>query len=172
MSINESALKKFAETFGPAIEAIPAVIEAASKVKDYEKLVSSSEDRLREIEEVCQRELAAKAKSMQIAEDKLQEVYLKKVEALNDLSEVETTLSEASANALSVTANLKAETEKALRSRQSQIDGLSDVYRSKVAALEEGFSKEKKALDSEIKKLVAKRDSVEASLSRLKDKLG
>lgn len=172
MSINESALKKFAETFGPAIEAIPAVIEAASKAKDYERLVEESLVKLSRIEESCARVQEEKAKSIQIAEEKLQKVFSRKAEASKALGSIEAEHMAIHSSLQGLKDKLDAETKAAVNAKQAKIDALSDVFEAKTVALEEDFSKIKSSLNSDIQKLEAKRKSVENALDKLKAKLG
>lgn len=172
MSINESALKKFAETFGPAIEAIPAVIEAASKARDYERLVAESLDKLQLIEDACAKEREDKLKSIANADAKLAKILVKKAEASKELGSIEADFMSVNSSLQGLKDKLKAETEVAVSVKQAKIDALDDVFKAKTVALEKDLSKIKDSLESEIKQLETKRKSVETSLAKLKAKLG
>jgi len=172
MSINEGALKKFAETFGPAIEAIPHVLGAASQVSDMERLVKEKAKELKSLEEASAEIVAAKEKSIALAEARLAEVQDKTREVFDELGAVEGRMMSANAELVGLQDRIASETEKAVAARQSQIDKLSTVYQAKVVSLEEDFAKIRESLEAEIKQLESKRSTAQKALDRLKAKLG
>ena len=172
MSINISALKQFQETFGPAIESIPAVIESAKQLKAVDREINIKRKELEKLDAAGEKIVEdAEAKVASLKEDAAK-LNTKRTKLKSDISQAESRLAAAEQAASVLEADNAKVTETAIAQRQAQINALSDVYKNKVVALEADYAEIKKRLDDEIKALDNKRKSVEQSLERLKAKLG
>lgn len=172
MTVDIGALRKFQETFGSAIEAIPAVIEAAERQADM------------------QREVEAHKAKMQKAKDEIQNVYDKADERLKqfnaDISRLQAqkdaltqeiraeraaadaSAAQAQAEAKEKLAQIQAETKRAT----DQLAGIRAAVAAQTAVAQAEHDASVQVMKNEIADLERRRSLAEQALDSLRAKLG
>jgi len=171
MNVDISALRKFEDTFGPAIAAIPAVIDAVSQANDLDRHINLKKVELQKVMDGIE---AAKKQA---------EEFVAKTQARGD--EI---IKSADDYAASVKADADAAKEKAKDAQkkaeaslmelqakvvvaQTKLDDLDAQYAGKFAQLETDHATKIAAMNAEISSLEAKRAKVEDAIAELKAKL-
>jgi chromosome segregation ATPase len=171
MKVDIAALNKFADTFGPAIAAIPAVIDAVSKSNDLERHIAMKQQ---ELQKVMQDIEKAKAegetfiKNTQIRADEL-------IESANQFakeSQERIAAEKAKAkDALTVLNDQSVKAQAAVFAANQKRKEAEDEATKKIAELDAAHAAKVKQLESEIEDLEARHAKAEKSLATLRAKL-
>lgn len=172
MTINVSALRKFQETFGPAIEAIPAVIEAVERQADMQREVNAHKAKMEKAQAEIQAAYDQADKRLadyngDIAKLQEQKTALtKKIKADTDAAQAKAAEAKAAADA--ELAKVVEETKQAT----AQLASIQKDVKAQIAAAQAEHDAAMKAMQAEIADLEKRRAAAEKALDALRAKLG
>lgn len=172
MAVDIQSLKKFADTFGPAIEAIPAVIDAVSKSQDLERHIVQKQA---ELSAVMQKVDEAKAqgdefvKNTQLRADAIiiaADEYAAQAKA--DADKVKADVKEAKAKADAKVAEFNAK----VMAAQADADAAETAAQARKNALELQHEQAVKSMAEQIAALEDRYAKAEKDLAKIRAKLG
>lgn len=170
--IDASALKKFQQTFGPAIEAIPAVLEATAMLSDLDRQVARQRKDIEKTEKEISEAVDAANQTIEQKRKECAEVEAKKQGIVDEIRVLKVE-AEADAKAAKSTADAAVKKVKDRLSKvQSELDGFEKELAKKRKAAQAEHDEKKAAFEAEIKDLEKTKASVERSLENLRKKIG
>lgn len=172
MTIDTVSLKKFVETFGPAVEAIPAVLDAVAKQADMDRALKSQRKELEKLKVDTVNTVEQAESALLLANESREQAVKEKEKAQ---AEARVLISDANQKIL----DNQAISEEKLKAAKSKLDDViakcsmvESDYETKTKALQADFTKAAEQLEMEIKELEKRKASVEKSIENLKAKLG
>lgn len=171
MNVDISALRKFEDTFGPAIAAIPAVIDAVSQTNDLERHINLKKVELQQVMDDIEsakkqaEEFVAKTQARGDEIIKSADDYAASVKAEADAQREKNKDAQKKADASLVELNGK------LVLTQTKLAEAEKQYAEKFAQMEADHATKVAAMNAEVSALEAKRAKVEDAISALKAKL-
>jgi chromosome segregation ATPase len=171
MPVNISELQKFADTFGPAIEAIPAVISAVNQQQDLDRHIEQKKYELQEIMKSVDNAKTQADGLIAIAQDECESL---KIQAQNEVNAIK----EAGCKAKKAAEDQKAKIEAQLVAAAGKVTdaetkaaAAEEAMRSKLAALDEAHNARVLALTAEVEALEDRKAKAEKALLALRAKL-
>ena len=171
MKVDIAALNKFADTFGPAIAAIPAVIDAVSKSNDLERHIAQKQQELQRVLQDIDKAKAegeAFVKNTQTRADELIESankYAQEVAVRIDAEKAQ------AKDALTVLNDHSVKAQAAVFAAEQKRRDAEDATAAKIAELDAAHAVKVKQLESEIEDLEARRAKADKALAALRAKL-
>lgn len=172
MAIDTSALKKFLETFGPVVEALPTVMDAVNKQNSIDKEIKRQTKELEKLQAAMD-SVVAEAEAKVVEANKMAESVLATRTATqgaiaDDKREAAKKAREAEAKAND---KLKAIEEKTATA-EKQLKAVDADLKARLKLAETEFNTRKEVMDAEIAELEKRQASAERSLATLLKKLG
>lgn len=172
MTIDVGALRKFQDLFGPAIEAIPAVIEAVERKADMDREVAAHRAKMDKAQAEIQKAYdAADVRLNQFNAD-ISALQVQKTELEVSIRDAKREAAEAAR-----TAKAKAEADldaviRAVEQTKAVLAGVEAQVAARTAAAEAEHKVAVAAMQDEIAQLDKRRKTAEAALETLRAKLG
>lgn len=172
MSIDTSALRKFQDVWGPVLQTIPAVLDAAEREADLDRAINAKRIELERLKkEIAEKLVAAENRVKSMNADAAVALERKQAIAREVAEARAASAQQAAADAAQRAEELAA--AKALAADvQSQIANLQADYAAKRDAAEAEHQSAVKGLQAEIKAFEARRAAAEKSLNALRERLG
>lgn len=172
MTIDTSALRKFQELWGPVLQTIPAVLDAAEREADLDRAINLKRMELERVQADLAEKVAAAERRVQSLNGDAAAALERKQAVLKELSEAKAAAAKQAAEAATQRAAELEAAKAAAASVQEQLAGLQADYTAKRAAAEAEHAQALRAMEAEIAQLATKRANAEQALRDLKAKLG
>lgn len=172
MAVDITALRKFADTFGPAIEAIPAVIEAVAKQTDMDRALAAQAKELAKAKAEIQKAYDEADARIKVANEQVTEMLERKAAVVKEIDEMRKAADAKAKDAATKAASKLAEVEARVAASQQTLKGLDAEVAAELAAANAAHAERVKVMEAEIADLDKRRASAEKSLDTLRAKLG
>lgn len=171
MAIDTSALRKFQDVWGPVLQTIPAVLDAAEREADLDRAINAKRIEFGRIQSEIDDKIAAAENRVKSLNADAAAALERKQAMLKDLAEAKAAAAQqAAADAAQRAAELEA-AKGALAEVQGQIARLQADYSAKRVAAEAEHAEAVRQLNAEIAQLTTKKANVEQALRDLKSRL-
>lgn len=172
MTIDVGALRKFQDTWGPVLEAIPAVLDAVAKQDDFARLEAEQNKALEKAKQEVAQAYEQADKRLEAVNAQLESLTKQQAAVAAAIASDRANAAEAAEAAQAAAkAKLDALTQQ-VNAVQARINGLNTEYASKRAAAEAEHASAVVAMAAEIKALEDRKAEAEKALEVFRAKFG
>ena len=172
MAIDTAALKKFQDVWGPVIEAIPAVLDAAAQQKDVERFLQSKRAEMEEADKKIAKAFVEADKRLSSVNSEMEQAMQQKAKALADIEDAKKAQADNFAKAQQAFSITEMEWVQKTAALQAQFAQVEANLAKKVVDAEADFAGRVLALEAEVKELEKRKAAAEKALDTLRSKLG
>jgi chromosome segregation ATPase len=172
MAIDTAALRKFQDVWGPVIDAIPAVLDAAAQQKDVERFLQSKRAEMEEADKKIAKAFEEADKRLSSVNSEMEQAMQQKAKALADIEDAKKAQAVDDAKAAEAQRKLVDEWNKKIAALQSQFSNVETENAKRVAAAEASYAEKTAALEADVKDLEKRKAAAEKALDALRSKLG
>lgn len=172
MTIDTGALRKFQEVWGPAVAAIPAVLDMVDREADLNRGIEAKRLELEKAQQKIDAAYAEADKRLMALNDEMSTVMARKTAVTQEISAAQNKAQEEAAAAEKQKQAALDALQGQIVAVQSQLQGLQGEYAAKKAQAEAEHAQAVKAMNAEIAGLEAKKAAAEKALDAIKAKLG
>jgi hypothetical protein len=172
MAIDTTALRKFQDLWGPVLAAIPAVLEAAAKQADVERMLRVKQVEFDDADKKIATAFEEANKRLSSVNSEMEQAMQQKAQALADIEAAKKAQSDsfdAAKQAFAVTEMEWVQKTSALQSQFSQVEA---NLAQKMADADATYADKVTALEVDVKDLEKRKAAAEKALDVLRSKLG
>jgi len=172
MAIDTAALRKFQDVWGPVIDAIPAVLDAAAQQKDVERFLQSKRAEMEEADKKIAKAFEEADKRLSAVNSEMEQAMQQKAKALAEIEDAKKIDVDNRAKAEEAQRKVVDEWNQRIAKLQSQFSNVESEHAKKVIDLEADFAGRVLALEADVKDLEKRKATAEKALDALRSKLG
>lgn len=172
MAVDVGALRKFQDTWGPVLEAIPAVIEAVAKQDDFVRLEAEQQKLLDKAKQEIAGAYAQADKRLEAVNAELDALAKQKL-SMQTAIESQRAEADAAAKVAQADAKTKLDTlNKQIDATAARLSNLGADYAAKLADARAAHEAAVQSMQSEIRGLEQRKYQAQQALDALRAKLG